>query len=336
MDTGGHRLIYNDKSHSYYLDGKRCKSASTVAKLVPDSFTLEKWRKRQVAIGFTLEPRLRERVAVDLENKEAIDDICDEAMRIAGAHHAANRGTQRHRASEILDTGGTLITEQQVADARAWQRTLDSYGIEIVPDYIEGFAIYPEFAVAGRFDRIAKYGGRHVIVDLKSGVNAIRYAQGTTVQLAFYANAPLISKSISTAGDKSTIEEWTTPPADLDLETGYVILLGDGMEIGELWEVDIAHGWLGAQLALNIVQWRKGKDYGKALARMVQTPDLVGLISLCGHREDLEALYRDFKPFWKEEHTAAAKKQLLRLEASENLVKQHDSSPIFRNQGKSK
>lgn len=314
-----HKLTYNDVQHSYWLNGKRCKSVTAVAKLAPDSFALDNWRKRQVAIGFTLEPRLREQVAVDLDNKDAIDGICDEAMRIAGSHHAANRGTQRHRASEIFDTGGKLITEQQEADARAWQRTLDCWGIEIIEDYIEGFAIWPDYTVSGRFDRIVKYGGRHVIMDLKSGVNAVRYAQGTSVQLALYARAPFISKTVSTAGDKSTVEEWTTPPADLDLETGYVILLGDGMDVGELWEVDIAHGWLGAQLALNMVQWRKGKDYGKELSRLVQAPDLLGLISLCGDRESLTKLYKDYRPLWKEEHTEAAKKRVWQLEAAERL-----------------
>lgn len=317
-----HKLTYNEKSHSYWLDGKRCKSVTAVAKLAPDSFALDNWRKRQVAIGFTLEPRLREQVAVDLENKDVIDGVVDEAMRIAGAHHAANRGTQRHRASEIFDTGGKLITEQQEADARAWQRTLDAYGIEIVPDFIEGFAIHPEYTVSGRFDRIARYGGRHVILDLKSGANAVKYPQGTSVQLALYARAPFISKTISTAGDKSTVTEWTSPPEDLDLETGYIILLGDGMEIGELWEVDIGHGWLGAQLALNVVAWRKGKDYGRELSRMVQAPDLLGLISLCAAREDLEALYRDFQPLWAPEHTAAAKARISELESLKRLNQQ--------------
>ncbi len=314
-----HRLIYNDEKHTYYLNGRRAKGCTTVAKLAPDSYQLEQWRKRQVAIGFTLEPRLRERVAVDLENKDAVDAVCEEAMRVAGAHHAANRGTQRHRASEIFDTGGTLITEQQEADARAWVRTLDAYGIEIVKDYIEGFAIWPEFNVAGRFDRIAKYDGRHVMLDLKSGANAVKYAQGTSVQLALYAYAPLISKTISTAGDKSTIEEWTPPPADLDLKTGYVVLLGDGMDVGELWEIDIEHGWLGAQLALNMVNWRKGKDYGKELARKVQAIDLMGLVSLAGNRESLEALYRDYRPFWTDEHSEAARKRLADLEVFERL-----------------
>lgn len=265
-----HRLVYNDSSHTYTLNGRRCKSVTAVAKIVPDSFALEQWRKRQVAIGMTLEPRLAERVAVDLDNREAVDRVCEDALQIAGAHHAANRGTQRHRASELSDLGGRLLTEQQRQDALAWQRTLQTYGIEIDPGYVEGFAIWPEHGVTGRFDRIARYRGRHVILDLKSGENAVRYPQGTAVQLALYAHAPLISASIGVAGDRSTVTEWTPPPADLDLEYGYIVLLGDGMDVGELWRIRLDHGWAGAQLALDIVQWRKAYRYGDELSERVE------------------------------------------------------------------
>src|SRR5690606_37879937 len=186
-----------------------------------------------------LEPRLIEQIAVDPDNRDAVDEICEEAMRVAGAHHAANRGTQRHRASELADTGGTLLTAQQEADAEAWRRTLDRYGIEVDPAYVEGFAIWPEYGVAGRFDRIVRYQGRHVILDLKSGENAVKYPQSTAVQLALYARAPLISAEVNVHGDRSTVARWRTPPEDLDLRTGYVVLLGDGMDVGQLHEVDI-------------------------------------------------------------------------------------------------
>lgn len=325
-----HRLIYNNESHTYFLNGKRCKSGSTVAKMVSDSYSLDQWRKRQIAVGFTLEPRLRERAAVDLENKDALDAICEDAMKIAGSHHAADRGTQRHRASELLDTGGTLITEQQEEDAQAWRRTLEAYEIDILPEYVEGFAIWPEYGVAGRFDRIVRYKGRHVILDLKSGINAVKYPQSTAAQLAIYARAPFISRTISTAGDRSTVEDWASPPADLDLETGYVIVLGDGMDVGDLYRVDIGYGWLGAELALNMVNWRKGRDYGKELAQKVwqekkvkEGPDLFGLISLAGDRESLTNLWKDYKDRWTKEHTAAAEKRILELEAMNRLKRMH-------------
>lgn len=161
------KLTYSDSTHAYFLDGKRAKSVTSVAKIPVDTFTLEQWAKRQVAIGMTLERRLAERIAVDLDNREAIQSVCEDASRIAGAHHAADRGTQRHRASELADTLAPFISDQQRADAAVWLRTLDAHGIEIDPTLVEQFVAYPDHGVVGRFDRVAMLDGRHAIVDLK-------------------------------------------------------------------------------------------------------------------------------------------------------------------------
>ncbi|MBM0277237.1 PD-(D/E)XK nuclease family protein [Micromonospora tarensis] len=306
-----HRLVYNDSTHSYTLNGRRCKSVTAVAKIVPDSYALEQWRKRQVAIGMTLEPRLAERVAVDLDNRETVDRVCEDAMQVAGAHHAANRGTQRHRASELADLGGKLLTEQQRADAAAWQRTLERYEIEIDPTFVEGFAIWPEHGVVGRYDRLARVRGRRRVVDLKSGENAVRYPQGTAVQLSLYGRAPLISAGIEVAGDRSTVTEWMPPPADLDLSIGNVVLLGDGMDVGELWDIDIEHGWAGAQLGLSIVDWRKAQRYGAELSRRVEpTTNLIDLINRAGDEPELDRIWQLHASTWTPEHSTAAKQRL--------------------------
>jgi len=326
-----HKLIYNDAAHSYYLNGRRAKSVTAVAKICPDDYALQQWRKRQVAIGMMLDIRLAERVAVDTENREAVDAVCEEAMQLAGAHHAANRGTQRHRAAELADLDGPLLTDQQREDALAWRRTIEHHGIEIDRSLVEGFAIWPDHGITGRFDRIARYRGRHVILDLKSGENAVKYPQSTAVQLALYARAPFISEAIDVNGDRSVVMKWQKPPADLDLSTGYVIYLSDGMDIGELWEINIEHGWLGAQHAMSIVDWRKGFRYGAELARPVQpvTEDaavalfkrelgaevmsLYDLIDAATTNEELDRLWRDHRSEWTPEHITAGKAARARL-----------------------
>jgi hypothetical protein len=296
-----------------------------VAKIAPDSFALEQWRKRQIAIGMMLEPRLAERVAVDPENREMVDAICEEAMRIAGSHHAADRGTQRHRASELFDLAEPLITDQQRADAQAWQRTIEHYGIEILPQHVEGFAAWPEHGVTGRFDRIARYDGRLVILDLKSGENAVKYPQGTAVQLALYANAPMISAEVKTTGDKSTVTKWMPPPAELDRETGYVILLGDDMDIGQLWKVDIAHGVDGARYALALVDWRKARGYGRDLAQQVESTASVpspvqieAAIQRARTRQQLLGIWKDadMRGLWTPDLTERARLAMKAIETS--------------------
>lgn len=319
LSLHGWKLVYNDSSHTYTLNGRRCKSVTAVAKIAPDSYALEQWRKRQVAIGIMHEPRLAERVAVDPDNRETVDAICEEAMRIAGSHHAADRGTQRHRAAELFDLGRPLITDQQKADAQAWQRTIEAHGLEIIPEHVEGFAAWPQHGVTGRFDRIARYDGRLVIVDLKSGENAVKYPQATTAQLALYARAPMISAEVATVGDQSTVTKWIEPPPDLDLEVGYVILLGDDMEVGELWEINIAHGWVGAEHALALVDWRKEHGYGRLLARKVEVQpepdDLLELIAGAPDEDTLTDLWRS-SSIWTPQHTAAAIRRKAELKTS--------------------
>ncbi len=336
----GHRLVYNDSTHAYYLNGKRGKAVTSVAKICADSYALDQWRKRQVAIGMMLDRSLAERVAVDPDNREAVDAICDDALRIAGAHSAAERGTQRHRASELVDTGGELLTEQQREDAAAWRRTLDLHGLEVDREYVEGFAIHPDYLVCGRYDRIMRYRGRHVLVDLKSGENAVMYPQTTAAQMALYAHAPLISASVSTAGDKSEVTEWRRPPEDLDRETGYVVLLGDGDHMGQLWAVDLTGGNTAACLALELVAWRKSFNYGVDLARPVLTFTEDQAVAAVSNALDatpvplleqvenaptlraLEALWADNRDAWTWEHTAAAvrRKEWLHGRSLRNLA----------------
>jgi hypothetical protein len=153
------------------------------------------------------------------------------------------------------------------------------------------------------------------------------------VQLALYARAPFISKTISTAGDRSTVEDWQAPPDDLDLDTALVILLSDDMKLGELWEIDIAHGWAGAELALNIVNWRKGRDYGKELSRKVAGFDLAGLINIAGDEESLGALWKEYRSIWTDEHTELARQRKADLQMMTKLLKQHEDSPVLRKKG---
>ena len=52
------KLKYSAKAHGYWLNGKRCKSPSAIAKVPDDSRALDFWRLRQTAIGLGLQPHL--------------------------------------------------------------------------------------------------------------------------------------------------------------------------------------------------------------------------------------------------------------------------------------
>src|SRR5690606_22100982 len=268
----GVKLTYNDSTHSYWLDGRRVKSASKVAKIAADSYTIEQWQQRQVAIGMTLDPTLAERVAVDLDNREAISKVVSDAHHAAKSHARADRGTQRHRVFELMLLGDThaLITDQQQEDLRVLERTLDRYGIEPIEGRVEQFVAWPDYGVVGRYDAVLSYQGGPALFDLKSGVNAVKYPHSTVVQLALYAYAPHTSARIDRDGDKSQVTEWTTMPDGIDLEHAYVIYCDDHHEVGELYRLNLVHGKAGADLALETVQWRKAYSFGRDLADLVE------------------------------------------------------------------
>ena len=274
-DKPEHTLTYNDTSHAYYLNGKRCKSVSTVAKVPTDTYSLEKWQQRQVAIGLAAEPELIENIAAHIDNKDRLDDIVEHAKRAAKAHAAADRGTQMHRVLELVLLGQDekLLTAQQKADAEVLKRTLDRYKLTPHQNMAEQFVIWPEYTIAGRFDAVLEApDGTLVLTDLKSGPNAVLYPQSVAIQLALYARAPMMSAGIHTANDRATITEWRELPERLDSQRGYVLLVTPQDTVGTLHRIDIQHGWAAASLALKITEWRKQLNYGKDIATEVDEP----------------------------------------------------------------
>jgi hypothetical protein len=268
-------LVYDDESHEYRLDGQRAKSVTAVAKLVPDSFSLEAWDRRGIVVGLVKEPDLIERAAAAIGNNDALNRIVEDAKRAAGMYRKAERGSQMHRVLEwtLLDRTDLLLTAQQRTDADALRRTLDRYRLSPTR-WVESFVMYPEHLVAGRFDAILeRSNGTPVLVDLKSGANAVTYPQAVAVQLSLYGNAPAAAASVITQGDRSTVTEWAQLPRDLDRARGYVLLVNPGERIGTLHEVNVEHGWVAAKLALRIVNWRKSFNYGRGLAREVAPAD---------------------------------------------------------------
>ena len=277
-DVDGMRLIYHDTTHAYYLNGRRVRSISAVAKIPVDNYALQLWSKRQVAIGMTIDAALREKVAVDLDNRDAINEICETAMETAKAHTKADRGTQMHRVLELslLDREQELITEQQHRDAETLRRTLDRYKLTPHDGLVEHFVAWPGNGVVGRFDAILEHpDGRLRLTDLKTGPNAITYPHATAVQLALYAKAEHVSDHAEKTGDKTTVERWRAMPDRLDRETAYVLLVEPDSNIGTLHEIDIEHGWRGARFALDILQWRKRLDNGKGMVREHPEPSQV-------------------------------------------------------------
>ena len=295
-------LFYDDASHEYRDDHHvRLTGASSLSKIATNTTALEAYNLRSIVEALVRDPELFEKVAaaVGVGNRDQLDRELERGKRAAGVYARAERGTAMHLALQWVLSGRVdlLLTERQRADADALQRTLDKY--HLVPTaWVENFVVYPGL-VAGRFDAILlSPNGTPTMTDLKSSANAVAYPQSVAIQLAAYANAPFMATSVQTEGDKSTVTEWIPLPENLDRETGYVLVLEPGAAVGTLHEVNIDHGWAGAQLALRILRWRKGFDYGRGLAREVE----LSFIDRARVAADLDEL----RVIWKEARRSKA------------------------------
>src|SRR5215211_7291911 len=103
------KLTFNEKSHSYWLEGQRCKGVTSIAALPDDRYALEQWRARMVATGIATEPSLAERIAAHFTDKAKLNDLCEEALQIARSHVAAEVGTAVHRLTERVDLDEPIL-----------------------------------------------------------------------------------------------------------------------------------------------------------------------------------------------------------------------------------
>jgi hypothetical protein len=305
-----------DGQHAYWLDpsgkakvGWRCSGVSTLAKMIPETWKLEQWNKRTVAKGMFLdyvdERKLFEKLAVDPDDKTLGDKVASEALNIAKAHDAAERGTQMHKVLELLllNKPELMYTEQQRRDAQVLQATLDRYDLRLTNDaLVEQFVLWPDHSLAGRFDAVLHRGERDIVlVDLKSGLNAILYPQTTAIQLALYARAPLVSAVIDeTTPGRRVVEQWREMPVGLDYRRAYVLLCQPDAEIGSLHEIDIEKGWAAAKLSLQGLRWRR--ENKSTLVREVAFEEpatavytMADLASAATTVEELRELWRQAK-----------------------------------------
>ena len=250
------KLRYRDDVHAYWLDGMRCRSVSAVAKIPDDTYALNAWAKRMVAVGMATRPDLADAVAAHHDDRDKLDELVEVAIEAAKANDASRKGTAKHRITERHDGGESILmtplAEQTIA---AWSGLLEAHGLEVVPELIERVAVWPDDRISGRFDRgLRDRQGRLVIADLKTGDRVVDYPHAIAVQLALYAYAPLLAGPIQPAGGETTVFE---PMPDFRKDVGYVLHLPDEGS-PTLLEVDIAAGWECFQTAIRpTLAWRK-------------------------------------------------------------------------------
>lgn len=255
-------LRYDDQTHSYWIDGERARSVSNIAKIPDDTYSLDQWRKRMVAVGMAMSPDLVERVAAHYDDNSVVNGLAEQAMDRAGAKLAAGKGAAAHRITERIDLSSPIIdTEFSRRIRAAWQAALDAAELEIIPDYVERIICYPEAKIAGRFDRVVRHRRtrRLHILDLKTGESAVKYPHAMSVQLGVYANAPWLAGPLSRGIDGTTRDFEPWPPPELDTRTGYILHMTDTTACA--YPINVNDGYqVFEHIVAPIIRWRKRRD----------------------------------------------------------------------------
>jgi hypothetical protein len=255
---------------------------TTIADTLDERRALEKWLQRQVAVGLALRPDLVALTVAAGDDKSKLDAICQQAAEAAAATARANMGTALHELTARVDRGETVKAPPAIeADLDAYRRTTE--GIEMLR--IEELVVLDEHRVAGTPDRIGRlHDGRVVILDLKTG--SVEYGwRAFAVQLAAYAHA---SHGYDVATDTRT--ELPT----VDSERAIVVHLPAGQARCELHEVDVAAGWHGFAMAVDVRAWRQRRDlahpYASAPPATADEGALVPLAEVDALRDRVRAL----------------------------------------------
>ena len=255
---------------------------TTFVAALEDTYALQLWKQRQVAIGMGQRPDLvLAAAATDPADKTRLDEIVAKATEHATA--AATTGVSLHALTERLDRGQKLgaVPEPYGADLKAYEKATAA----ITWTDIETFRVLDGWKVAGTADRVGRIGGTPAIADIKTG--SIDYPSKFAMQLAVYAR--------SLPYDVGTDTRGTATPG-LSLDYGVIVHLPAGEGRCQLYRVDIAQGWQACLLAHQVWQWRAAKGLLELLdPEDGIEPTLIDLAAAADSAEQLRELWRRAK-----------------------------------------
>lgn len=273
--------------------------ATTFAKSISDTYALSMWGLRMGGKGLTMRPDLMMRVAsTDIDDKETLNNLMEEAKNAAGAKVGANLGTALHAFSEAVDRGeDPNIPPPYQPHMKAYTALLRKFNLKVLD--IERVVLCTEYdggpaggrGVAGTLDRIAEFtkdtpvslpgGGSYVfpkgaivILDLKTGKDLSYGWLEIAVQLATYARAKV-------RFDKQN-KVWLPMPEGMNLDVALVVHLpatamGEKVK-AEMYAIDIMAGHEIAALCTQVREARKRKDLATLLAVVEEPSDEIRVI----------------------------------------------------------
>lgn len=281
---------------------------TTYIDCVDDKSALARWGERQLVKGLLggRGARFRAEASALLtdDKKFNLNQLIKKIKEAAGAEDQAAIGTAVHAITERYDLGLELgvIDELYAPDLESYIQATRF----IKHIYVERLMVNDEIQTAGTPDRIVEYlpcevcGISYYIFDLKTGrVDA--YTQNSqAMQLAVYAHSKIY--------DAETGQR--TQPVQVCLHKAIICALPAGSGRAELQWIDIATGWNLVKVATSV---RKARSIKAHRIPFVAAPNLRLMISQVegpNAKNELNALYRQYKEFWTPELTEVVSRRL--------------------------
>lgn len=280
--------------------------STTFAKSLSDTFALNQWSQRLVAKGIATRPDLRSlAAATSLDDRDVLNRIAEDAKAAAGAKQSANMGTAMHKLTERLDRGEPVegVTDEEHADLDAYQKSLQDAGITVEPGRIEQTVVWPEFDVAGTFDRLYRMvDGTLVVGDVKTGADLSYAFTEIVIQLGSYSAASHIWH-----WDRAELE----PMPEVSREYAIVAHMPIGRAECTLYRIDVAAGIEAAKMCRDVRAWRKRRDLAVPLSTVKPVNRDLIKVQAATSREDLARLWSELQPLgkWTNEVDRAAKRK---------------------------
>jgi hypothetical protein len=302
---------------------RRC---TTYVGVLEDMFNLQRWEKRMVALGLADRADLLLAVAAHRDEKERLDDICNQAKEAAKASASATTGTALHTLTDIVDDGGKLpaLPPGPAASIRCFQEATAS--LKVID--IERKLVLDTHQVAGTADRIYELDGQRYIGDTKSGNIELGILK-IAMQLAVYARSETYDVETGQRGIHgcSTIRgivmhmPATDDPAQarcelhwIDLEAGW-----EAVKVArQVWDqrrlkfADLTEPFAGPP-ARPSLRLDKKAETDAAEARRRRVADLTRQIRACPDAEAVRALWATYEAEWDDHLTECAKAHIAKL-----------------------
>lgn len=232
---------------------------------------LDNWKLRKVAEGFTLKAPLRLEYsrllprlaspddAIVKAAKKRMDELCEEAMKAAGAEDAASVGTSLHDVLEFDDLGRDtgFVPDEWLPDLAAYRRMRTCF----VTLSSELIVVNHEFQIGGKYDRCVE----------------LVYPMTTDTGVVLPAGTVIIgdvktSQSMDFAGCKFGQQVWTyanscpyNPITESDYDwphepprTDWAVIMHvpSGKGLAQLYWVDLKHYKPAMRDTIRVYEWR--------------------------------------------------------------------------------